>query len=564
MTERKQVWSWGIVLAPLALLATPTSGTAQYEEPPPPAAYGLENVTVTHADGRQEIGVNIVVRRGFIVAMGPGVPIPPDATILEGDSLLVYPGLVDAHGKVPLDMPEVENLQAALPWDPPRDAQGFTPHRLAASYLTGTGTDGREARTAGIIAAGVHPGGGMAPGQSVAVFFRTDARTPWETVARPSLGLSFSFQGARGVFPGTLFGVMAHFRQMFENAAHQGLVRTEYARSPAGLALPKWDPDYEVLRQAASGQIPVFFAASTAGDIRRVLGLSEEIGFRPIILGGEEAWKVTDGLRAHSVPVLVSVDFPNPTEWVPPEEKGDEEDAPSGREPLEPAAAREKERLENAYSNAARLVEAGITVALTSGGDGGDLREGVRKAMAYGLSEADALRAVTTVPAAILGIPNVVRVSQGLAANFVVTDGPIFGEDTGILYTFVEGNLERGRERRGGGGGEAPLVNVTGEWEVIVNAQGMEMPFTMTLSQEGAEFSGRMSSPEAGEAQVNRGSVSGNELSFTLIFSMGTEGMELEARATVEGETMNGTGSGEMGSFTFRATKKPGVRGGNR
>jgi hypothetical protein len=210
------------------------------------------------------------------------------------------------------------------------------------------------------------------------------------------------------------------------------------------------------------------------------------------------------------------------------------------------------------------LVEAGITVALTSGGDGGDLREGVRKAMAYGLSEADALRAVTTVPAAILGIPNVVRVSQGLAANFVVTDGPIFGEDTGILYTFVEGNLERGRERRGGGGGEAPLVNVTGEWEVIVNAQGMEMPFTMTLSQEGAEFSGRMSSPEAGEAQVNRGSVSGNELSFTLIFSMGTESMELEANATVEGETMTGSGTGEMGSFTFRATRKPGSEGGIR
>jgi hypothetical protein len=184
--------------------------------------------------------------------------------------------------------------------------------------------------------------------------------------------------------------------------------------------------------------------------------------------------------------------------------------------------------------------------------------------MEYGLSEGDALRAVTTTPASILGIPHVVRVGPGLAANFIVTDGPIFGEETRILFTFVEGQMEKGRERRPGGNGGAPSVDVTGGWDVVVSAQGMEMPFTMTLSQDGAGFSGTMSSPEAGEAQVSRGTVSGNELSFTLIFSMGPESMEMEASATVEGETMRGSGSSEMGDFTFRATRKPGAEGGTR
>ena len=560
MTERKKVWGRVLFLAALALLVIPALGSAQYEEPPPPAAYALENVTVLHADGRTESGVNLVVRRGFIVAMGPGVPIPRDAVVLEGDSLRVYPGLVDAHGKAAVELPEVES-QGLLSWALPREAQGFTPHRLLADYLVGTGADGREARTAGVIAGGIHPEGGMAPGQSVTVLFRKDARTPRETVAHPNPGLFFSFQGARGGYPSTLFAVLAHFRQMFEDAAREGLIGTEYSRSPAGLMLPMWDPDFEVLRRTASGQLPVFFAANSAGDIRRVLGLADEIGFRPIIVGGEEAWRVSDELSRRGIPVLVSVDFPNPTEWEPPK-AGAEGPGAAAEDALEPGAAREKERLENAYANAARLTEAGITLALTSGGGGGDFREGVAKAMEYGLSEGDAIRAVTTTPASILGIPHVVTVGAGMAANFIVTDGPIFGEDTGILFTFVEGQMEKGRERRPGGNGETPSVDVTGGWEVMVSAQGMEMPFSMTLSQDGARFSGTMSSAEAGEAEVSRGTVSGNALSFTLIFSMGAESMELEAKATVEGERMTGSGSGEMGDFTFRATRKPGSEGG--
>jgi hypothetical protein len=486
--------------------------------------------------------------------MGLGLTIPADAVVLEGDSLRVYPGLVDAQASAPLNLPEMQDPRSVLPWDPPREAQGFTPHRLVARYLTGTGADGREARSAGVIAGAIHPEGGMAPGQIAVVLYRKDARNPWETVARPSVGLAFSFQGARGVYPSTLFGVMAHFRQMFSDAAHEGLIRTEYARSPQGMKLPEWDPDFEAMRQAASGQLPVFFAASTAGDIRRVLSLADEIGFRPVIVGGEEAWRVSGDLNSRDIPVLVSVDFPSPLEWDPLDE---------GPATLEPAAAREKERMVDAYSNAGRLREAGVTVALTGGGRGGDFREGVAKAIEYGLSESEALQAVTTVPATLLGIPDLVTVTPGLAANFIVTDGPLFDEDTGILYTFVEGQLEKGRAVRGGGT-EAPTVDVTGSWEVVVTAQGMELPFSMTLTQDGGGFSGTMTSTDAGEAQVTRGRVSGNGLTFTLLFSMGAETMEMEATATVEGDTLSGSGTGQMGSFTFTGTREPGMEGGTR
>jgi hypothetical protein len=67
-----------------------------------------------------------------------------------------------------------------------------------------------------------------------------------------------------------------------------------------------------------------------------------------------------------------------------------------------------------------------------------------------------------------------------------------------------------------------------------------------------------------GEARVTGGVVSGNALTFTLVFSMGTDSMEVDSRATVNGEEMTGSGSGAMGSFTFTASRRPGEEGGVR
>ena len=81
-----------------------------------------------------------------------------------------------------------------------------------------------------------------------------------------------------------------------------------------------WDPDYSELRSALSGDVPVYYAADAALDIRTVLDMAEEYGFRPIIVGGQQAWKVADRLRERGVAVLASVDFPKPLRWKPDKE----------------------------------------------------------------------------------------------------------------------------------------------------------------------------------------------------------------------------------------------------
>lgn len=585
------VAAWRFVFA--AALSAPGPAAAQYTEPPAPAAYALQGVTVVHGDGRTQAGVNVVVRGALIEAAGPDVAIPPDAKILEGDSLRVYPGIVDADGAAPFKFPEEQaDRREVKSWDPPRTLQGFTPHRRVADHLTAKGADLKEQRTKGVVAAGVRAGTELAAGRGALLLFRKSATEPRQLVLNPELGLDLSLRGARGVYPSTLFGVMAFHRQRFEDARREAQLLAEYSRDVRGMPAPEWDPDLAVLRDAMAGRTPVYFHADKAGDIRRVLDLSEQYGLRPVIVGGAEAWKVADLLKARDVPVLVSLDFPKPERWKPekPEEKEEKpaqkapplaggatgaagaaperkagEAAPAETQqekPLDAAALREKQEIEAIYANAGRLAAAGVRFALTSGGGKVDIRRGARKAMEYGLSEADGLRAVTSTPAALLGVPHLARIEPGLPATFIVTDGPLFGEKTQVLYTFVEGELEKGKEPRRreepavtAGGTAGAAVSVAGEWEAEVYAGGEIIRFRMTLRQEqgSSTFEGTARS-DLGDAEVRGGRITGQAIEFRIILGA-PQSLEVSARGTVEGDRIAGSVATPDGEFRWTARR---------
>jgi imidazolonepropionase-like amidohydrolase len=532
---------------------------AQFTVPPPPAAYALTGVTVVQADGRQISDVNIVIRGAFLEAMGADVEIPPGTKVLEGDSLLVYPGLIDAQGGVDFEFPETEDGDEVLSWDPPRSRQGFQPHRRVAEHLTVNGDDLTEHRNNGIVAAAVHPSNALMPGRGTAVLLRKNAAGA-DLVLDPDLGVVMAFRGGQGAYPSTLMGIIAFMRQSFEDARRHGLQIEAYSRDPRGLTTPAWDTDYAVLREVMAGDVPVFFEADLARDIHRVLGLAEEYGFRSIIVGGDEAWKLADELRDREVPVLVSMDFPRPLRWSPAE--AEEDSSVQREEPsLDPEALREKERLEDLYANAARLAEAGVAFALTSGARD-NLLEGVRKAIEYGLSEEAALHAVTTTPAELLGLSHLPRIEQGMAATFIVTSGPLFEEETRVVYTFVEGALEEGAPV-GGGGGEAPLVDLSGSWEMTTESQQGTFTSMVTLRQSGTSFSGT-SQADFGTGKIQNGIVSGNNVSFTLVLQFGGQSVEMEFSGSAEAGSASGTAVGFGGStMNWKARKVSGPGEGN-
>jgi imidazolonepropionase-like amidohydrolase len=135
------------------------------------------------------------------------------------------------------------------------------------------------------------------------------------------------------------------------------------------------------------------------------------------VLGGIEAWKVAAELAAAKVPVLT----------------GGQTDLPNSFD-----------QLGATLENAALLRKAGVTVALTTGGENNfrvrSLRQHAGNAVANGLPWDEALRAVTLSPAEIFGVADKMGSLQvGREANVVIWDGDPFELSTRAVQVLVRG-----------------------------------------------------------------------------------------------------------------------------
>src|SRR5262249_48522809 len=62
----------------------------------PEGLYAVVGATVHPVTAEPLPDATVVIERGRIVAVGKGVPVPPQATVVEGHGLHVSPGMIDA------------------------------------------------------------------------------------------------------------------------------------------------------------------------------------------------------------------------------------------------------------------------------------------------------------------------------------------------------------------------------------------------------------------------------------------------------------------------------------
>src|SRR3954464_6163521 len=60
-----------------------------------PGAMAITNARVVTVSGPVLPRANVVIRNGLIEAVGENAAIPPDAWVVDGEGLTVYPGLID-------------------------------------------------------------------------------------------------------------------------------------------------------------------------------------------------------------------------------------------------------------------------------------------------------------------------------------------------------------------------------------------------------------------------------------------------------------------------------------
>jgi imidazolonepropionase-like amidohydrolase len=205
----------------------------------------------------------------------------------------------------------------------------------------------------------------------------------------------------------------------FRRALQYDKVVSEAHALKAAPPLP--DPRMAALAHYAKGEKPVIFHAERPAEILDALKMASKLKLKAIISGGTEAWKVAKEIKEANVPVLVGGTLQLP------EESFDPYDAP--------------------YANPARLFEAGVTFAIRSAGRAPNTATSVRNlpyeaatAVAYGLPEAEAIKAVTLYPAQILGVADRLgSLEVGKRANLVITAGNLLQPTAVVKYLFIGG-----------------------------------------------------------------------------------------------------------------------------
>jgi imidazolonepropionase-like amidohydrolase len=179
-------------------------------------------------------------------------------------------------------------------------------------------------------------------------------------------------------------------------------------------------PALEPLMGVLKGDIPLRIHARTQMDILTAVRLADEFGLRFTLEEGIEAYRCTAALKARDIPVIYGPIF------------------------IEPAGyrARSMESFKPKLGTAKALLDAGIRMALTAGEmrDEEGLAAQAGYAMRCGLSYEQALAAVTSWPAEILGVDAAVgTLAKGKSADLVLWSQEPFRTTSRIEAVLIGG-----------------------------------------------------------------------------------------------------------------------------
>ncbi len=401
-----------------------------------PAAYAIRDVQVVIEPGNVLPKATVVIRDGLITAVGEDVPVPPDAVVMEGKGLTLYPGFIDAGTSRGFDStlrrsqtgaPAIEDIAAdPLVATKPDNRKGLTPEFAVQSALKLDEDAVAAWRRVGFTANLVTPEGGYFSGTSALVSL--SGNVPRDALLRSPVVIHARFGRVLGSdYPTALMGVIAHSRQTFLDA---GWLKRQWAayeaRGRTGKRPPS-DPCLEALWPALEGKIPVAFETDSADEIHRALDFAAEFKLKPIIFGGRNAWKVVDRLKAEQVPVILRLDFSVAAE----------------RESELPVRVREeRERLRQLEIGcAAALHKAGVKFAFTTQNLAvARFRDNLRKAIGAGLPAEAALAALTGDAAEILGVGTQIgRITKGRAAHLLLCEGDFNTSSAKYKFAFADG-----------------------------------------------------------------------------------------------------------------------------
>ncbi|MEM9828439.1 MAG: amidohydrolase family protein [Planctomycetota bacterium] len=380
----------------------------------------LKGARVVLGPTRTLDSADILIRETSIVAVGTALEAPAGVEIVDREGQTIYPGLIDAFAEIGVDDPPAAN----------RHWNGYVvPQRQASEKLTQL-EDLKALRSQGITIQLIAPDDGILKGQSAIALLGETPERLVESFAQ-HFTLTVPRRGRRDSYPNSPMGATALVRQVLADADWYQRAMAAYQAGP-DLPRPQVDAALQVLA-AQRGTRPFIADAANERMVLRADEMARAFSLNLILRGSGREYRDLNRIAATGRALLVPVNFPK---------------APAVASEVTAQDTRLRDLMHWFYApeNPARLAEAGVTFCLTSDGleKPKDFLKQVRVAVDRGLAPEQALAAMTTVPASLMGIDNIAgEIKAGTLANLIVCDGDLFDKKTKVLETWVAGQAFR-------------------------------------------------------------------------------------------------------------------------
>ncbi len=385
---------------PPQLTLAPTAVRERRLELPPgdTGTYALTGGRIHPVDADVIEQGTVIIADGKFVAVGKDVEITEGAAVIDVTGFELYPGLIDSGTTVGIN--EIRQVGVTQDF---AESGTMQPDVRAGTAVNVDSELIPVARAGGVTTAFLRPAGMTVSGQYS--LMQTSGWTSEEMVLDYEAGLSLDWpQDEKRV---------AALKELLKEARLYDAIRSQPDGERPDVIQ---DPRYEALRPYLHGEKRVFIEADSRKAIAEALLFAEEEKLKIVITGGTDAWKLADELKTRDVPVIVGPTMRSPTDgWDP-------FDAP--------------------YTNPARLHEAGVLFCIRSDNASNSRNVSFEAgiAVAYGLPEEEALKAITLNAARVLGVEESLgSITTGKTANLIITDGSPLQHTTQIKGVFVAG-----------------------------------------------------------------------------------------------------------------------------